>query len=368
VSAPAAISITELEKRLGTKPVLRQIELDVPAGSVTAILGASGAGKTTLLRLIAGFERVDAGTIALHGRIASSPSEHLRPERRHLGYVAQEGALFPHLNVAANVGFGLRRSDANRGGRVDELLELVGLAGFSKRMPHQLSGGEQQRVALARALAPEPRTVLLDEPFSALDPTLRTSLRTDLQRALQQTGTTAVLVTHDQLEALSLADTVAILRDGQIIQAASPPDIYRNPLDPGVARFVGDANFLDAELHGHEATCALGTLQVANPNGHRGPGLIMLRPEQLDLEGNATAPHGRVLEITYYGHDADVHLALTDRDGNEHRLIARVHSYKLPTLGAMTPITVRGEANAYTRDADAAAAEPGAAATATSGK
>ena len=354
MSLPPAISIIGLEKHLGTRAVLREIDLDVPAGSVTAILGASGAGKTTLLRLIAGFERVDAGTITLHGRTASSPSEHLRPEQRHLGYVAQEGALFPHLNVAANVGFGLRRSDANRNGRVDELLELVGLAGFSRRMPHQLSGGEQQRVALARALAPKPRTVLLDEPFSALDPTLRASLRTDLQRALHQTGTTAVLVTHDQLEALSLADTVAILRDGQIIQTASPPDLYRSPLDPGVARFVGDANFLDAKLDGREATCALGTIPIANANGHHGPGVIMLRPEQLELAGDATAPHGRVLEITYYGHDADIHLALADGEGNEQRLIARVHSYDLPALGATTPITIRGEANAYPRAEDSA--------------
>src|SRR5580700_11123776 len=211
------LAVSGLHKAFGPHPVLTGVELTVPAGSFTAILGPSGSGKTTLLRLLAGFERADAGTIAIGDRVVDGPgSTHVPPERRQIGYVPQEGALFPHLTVAANVGFGLPARQ-RRGARTEELLEAVGLAGMGSRYPHQLSGGQQQRVALARALAIRPGIVLLDEPFSSLDAGLRSSVRQDVARVLAEARTTAVLVTHDQDEALSMASRVAVLRDGQFV-------------------------------------------------------------------------------------------------------------------------------------------------------
>jgi iron(III) transport system ATP-binding protein len=231
------VTVTGLDKAFGAQPVLAGLDLEVPAGSLTAILGPSGSGKTTLLRLLAGFERADAGTIGIGGVLVDGPGVHLPPERRRIGYVPQEGSLFPHLTVAGNVGFGLpaRQHGARqrRGGKVEALLETVGLAGFGRRYPHQLSGGQQQRVALARALAIEPAVVLLDEPFASLDAHLRASVRADVQEIFRRAGTTAVLVTHDQDEALSVADRVAALRDGRIAQCAPPEDLYRRPADPG---------------------------------------------------------------------------------------------------------------------------------------
>jgi iron(III) transport system ATP-binding protein len=349
MTSPAAVSVNALEKRLGSKLVLAGVELEVGAGTVTAVLGPSGVGKTTLLRSIAGFEPVDGGTISLHGQLVAGPGLHIPPERRRLGYVPQEGALFPHLSVAANVSFGLPRASRNQ--RVDELLELVGLGGFNKRMPHELSGGEQQRVALARALAPRPHTILLDEPFGALDPALRNSLRTDIGRALRASETTALLVTHDQLEALSLADTVAVMRNGRIIQAADPATLYRHPVDADVAQFLGDAILLPAELAGSHATCALGTLSIRSEQNYEGDGTIMLRPEQLLLGAGESGVEARVCEITYYGHDADVHLDLLAGGVETRRVVARVSGHHVPAVGATTRITVQGEAVAYLVDA-----------------
>ncbi len=241
------LTVQGLHKAYGSNPVLTGLDLTVPAGSLTAILGPSGSGKTTLLRLLAGFDQADAGTVRIGGTIVDGPGEHVPPERRRIGYVPQEGSLFPHLTVAANVGFGLPARE-RRGSRVAGLLEAVGLAGLGKRYPHQLSGGQQQRVALARALAIEPALVLLDEPFASLDAHLRASVRADVQAIFRAAGTTAILVTHDQDEALSMADRVAVLRGGQIAQCAAPQDLYIRPADPQLARFIGEANLLDGEL------------------------------------------------------------------------------------------------------------------------
>ena len=241
------VAVTGLHKAFGAHPVLTGVDLEVPAGSLTAILGPSGSGKTTLLRLMAGFERLDAGTIGIGDVLVDGPSAYVAPERRRIGYVPQEGTLFPHLTVAGNVGFGLTARE-RRGGKVDAMLETVGLGGFGRRYPHQLSGGQQQRVALARALAIEPAVVLLDEPFASLDASLRAGLRADVQEIFRRAGTTAVLVTHDQDEALSTADRVAVLRDGKIAQCAPPEDLYRRPADAGLASFIGDANLLEGIL------------------------------------------------------------------------------------------------------------------------
>jgi iron(III) transport system ATP-binding protein len=280
MSASSALSIRGLNKAFGQKPVLVGLDLDVAEGSLTAVLGRSGCGKTTLMRLVAGCEPADAGTIRVGERIVAGQGVQLPPERRGIGVVAQEGTLFPHLDVAANVAFGLPRSKGHAG-RVQELLALIGLAGYERRFPHQLSGGEQQRVALARALAPAPRIILLDEPFSALDPALRASLRAEVRTILQVSRTTAVLVTHDQTEALSVADQVAVMRDGRLVQTADPATLYRQPVDAEVAQFVGDAVFLPGRLEGGYVQCLLGRLAVHDRPAGTGPALVMIRPEQI---------------------------------------------------------------------------------------
>ncbi len=281
---PRGLHVVDLHKSFGTHPVLSGLDLSVPAGSFTAILGSSGSGKTTLLRLLAGFDRPDRGVVRIGERVVDGAAIHVQPERRRIGYVPQEGGLFPHLTVAANVGFGLSR--AARRGKVNELLELVGLADLGRRYPHQLSGGQQQRVALARALAVAPEVVLLDEPFASLDAHMRASVREEVQRILQASATTTLLVTHDQDEALSLADRVAVLRDGKIAQHATPQELYARPLDDRLARFVGEANLIAGVLDGAFVQTPLGKLP-ALWHGEMLPTpcavSVLIRPEQIDL-------------------------------------------------------------------------------------
>ncbi len=281
---PSGLCVVDLHKGFGTHPVLTGLDLSVPAGSFTAILGSSGSGKTTLLRLLAGFDRPDRGVVKIGERVVDGAAVHVQPEQRRIGYVPQEGGLFPHLTVAANVGFGLSR--AARRGRVSELLELVGLADLGRRYPHQLSGGQQQRVALARALAIAPEVVLLDEPFASLDAHMRASVREEVQRILQASATTTLLVTHDQDEALSLADRVAVLRDGQIAQYATPRELYARPLDDRLARFVGEANLIAGVLDGAFVDTPLGRLPAlwhGEPLPSSCAVSVLVRPEQIDL-------------------------------------------------------------------------------------
>ena len=276
----SALSVKELWKGYGEQPVLRGVDLEVPAGSLSAVLGLSGCGKTTLLRVIAGFERAERGAVSLGGVTIEDGTTYVPPERRSVGYVPQEGALFPHLNVAGNVGFGLTRAE-RRGTTVDELLEMVGIGSLGKRLPHELSGGEQQRVALARALARRPQALLLDEPFSSLDASLRTRVRQEVHELLRRQGITTVLVTHDQEEALSMADNVAVLREGRIVQQGAPAELYQSPADARLAGFLGEVNLLDAEFGEGTAATALGVLALRGgpprPAGARG--VVMLRPE-----------------------------------------------------------------------------------------
>lgn len=259
-----------------------------------------------MLRVISGFERPDAGTIELGGRLLSSPVMSVRPERRKVGLVFQEYALFPHLSVEANVAFGLPRG-VNKKRRVAELLEVVGLAGLGRRMPNELSGGQQQRVALARTLAAEPELVLLDEPFSNLDPTLRARVRAEVWQILRQFNTTAIVVTHDQEEAFSLPGLVGVMLEGRIRQVDTAANVYRNPADRDVAAFIGDANFLPGESRGAIATCALGELPTKGCAS--GPVDIMVRPEDLRIDP-ASLARGRVVASEYYGHDQVVALKL----------------------------------------------------------
>ncbi|HEX3433457.1 MAG TPA: ABC transporter ATP-binding protein [Solirubrobacteraceae bacterium] len=339
----AKLSVSALGKSFGDTPVLDGLDLQAQAGSLTAVLGPSGCGKTTLLRLIAGFERADAGTIHVGERLVCDERTHVAPERRGIGFVAQEGALFPHLDVAANIAFGLPRGQ-RRSGRVEELLALVGLAGLAKRQPHELSGGQQQRVALARALAPAPELVLLDEPFDALDAGLRAQVRSEVRDVLSESGATALLVTHDQEEALSLADVVAVMRDGAIVQAADPQTLYRDPIDAQLAGFLGDAVLLHGELVDGHADTPLGRLPVRNANGAAAaPASLMLRPEQiLCREPLAGAPSGRVLSTRFYGHDATARIALADPDCPQ--ITARAAGHRLPAVGDEVSLVVEGSA------------------------
>jgi iron(III) transport system ATP-binding protein len=341
------LSVSGLWKSYGEQPVLSDLDLDVPPGSLTAVLGLSGCGKTTLLRVIAGFERAQRGEVTLGGTILDDGGTYVPPERRGVGYVPQEGALFPHLSVEANVGFGLSRRE--RGGdTVRGLLEMVGIAALAKRMPHELSGGEQQRVALARALALKPQALLLDEPFSSLDASLRTQVREEVNGLLRGQGVTAVLVTHDQEEALSLADSVAVLRDGRIVQQGSPEDLYERPVDEGLARFLGAVNLIDAQLTDGTARTPLGSLPLREQavRGRDGQGVVMVRPEQLEVrmreEGTGTDSglDGRIEECRYYGHDALLHIR-ADRDLAE-LLLARVQGEQALPVGALVTVSARG--------------------------
>ncbi len=342
------LAVTGLYKAFGAHPVLSGLDLTVPAGSLTAILGPSGSGKTTLLRLLAGFEHADAGVVTIGDTVVDGPGVHLAPERRRIGYVPQEGSLFPHLTVEANVGFGLSARE-RRGGRTAALLESVGLAGLARRYPHQLSGGQQQRVALARALAIEPAVVLLDEPFASLDAHLRASVRADVQQIFRQAGTTAVLVTHDQDEALSTADRVAVLRDGKIAQCAAPQDLYDRPVDAELARFIGDANLLDGVLGTSLVDTILGRLPVergiCGPL-EPGPVTVLIRPEQVELEtAGGTGLAGRVMSYGYHGHDAVVYVQ-PDQAGGQAIIVRTVGGRDLPP-GSPVILRARGPVLAW---------------------
>jgi iron(III) transport system ATP-binding protein len=351
------LEVTDLCKSFGPLVVLRDLSLAIAPGSFTSILGPSGSGKTTLLRIVAGFERADRGIVRIGSEVADDGTHYLSPDRRHIGYVPQEGNLFPHLSVEQNVGFGLPRRERH-GKKVAELLDMVGLGGLQRRYPHELSGGQQQRVALARALAIEPALVLLDEPFSSLDESLRANVRQDVRRVLRGAGATVVLVTHDQDEALSLSDRVAIMTEGAIGQYDAPEDIYRSPATPEIARRLGDSNFIRGIDRGDRAETALGVLQLERPVDHGGtsqPGsslVVLLRPEQIALDAGPDGEQADdgasavVVETEFYGHDAVVRLRpnwerstlLTARTGDASRA---------PSVGTRVSLGVRGPVVAW---------------------
>ncbi|MGF6888712.1 iron(III) transport system ATP-binding protein [Nocardia sp. GAS34] len=306
------VKITNLTATHGRNHVLHGVDLAVDDGALACVLGPSGCGKSTLLRVIAGFHRAEQGTVAVGGRVLDDGRAHIPAEQRRIGYVPQNGALFPHLSVAANIGFGLPR--AGRNTRVADMLDLVGLNGFGDRHPHQLSGGQQQRVALARALAPRPDLLLLDEPFSALDAALRADLRTEVADLLRQARATAILVTHDVDEALAFADLVAVLRDGRIAQAGEPHELFQRPVDAGVARALGEANLIPVESAG-----ALG-LESPSVSG----GYVLVRPQQLRFvtEPAPASVPCRIVRSHFRGYDHRVELAPDAGNGMPDRLIA----------------------------------------------
>ncbi len=338
------VSVKSLHVSFGSHEVLHGVDLEVDDGEILAVLGPSGCGKTTLLRVVAGFLRPDAGVVALDGVTVADERTCVPAWRRLVGYVPQEGALFPHLDVRGNILFGLPRRERTDA-RLREMLHLAELPqSVARSFPRELSGGQQQRVALARALAPGPRVVLLDEPFSSLDAALRASAGREVTAVLRNAGSTAMLVTHDQGEALSLADRVAVLDDGLIRQVDRPAQLYGAPVDPRVGRFVGDANLLPAELRGAAAVCALGTVPLdSRPPGADGTRVTLLvRPEQLRVV-LTDAPTWRVDEVVFYGPHAS--LRLSGQDGT--RLLARVDPGTVPAVGDRVGIEVTGHSGVF---------------------
>jgi iron(III) transport system ATP-binding protein len=296
-----SVQLENVSKSFGLTRAVEGVTLDVHPGELFGVLGPSGCGKTTLLRLIAGFERPDGGNVTVGGKPVAGTGGWVPPERRRIGMVFQDYALFPHLTVERNVAFGCRRGDRDG---MQSALELVGLQHKADRHPHELSGGERQRVALARALAPGPDVVLLDEPFSSLDATLRAGLRREVELILRDAGATAIIVTHDQEEALSLADRLALMRDGRIVQVGAPEDVYAQPAERWAAQFVGEVNVLPGVLRGDAVHTELGSFDLVSSSGGAAQGSvhIAVRPEQLEFRAGRE-PNAEVVEREFRGHD-----------------------------------------------------------------
>lgn len=335
------LEIVNLSKSYNNTPVLRDVSLSVRAGQIMALLGPSGCGKTTTLRLIAGFEWPDSGTIIINRRVVASDTVRVVPEERRVGMVFQEYALFPHLSVADNIAFGLKGSRREKQARVSELLALAALPDVGERMPYELSGGQQQRIALARALAPQPDILLLDEPFSNLDAALRGQVRAEVRSILKQSGITCVFVTHDQEEALSLADEVAVMLAGRVAQVAKPQHLYLHPASQEVAAFVGEANFLPGEASGEMVECSLGTLELAQPA--HGPVTILIRPEWLRLNHQQSHVKAAVEWREFYGHDQRIGIRLPDGTA----LVVRSEPGDDYTAGESVAVGVQGKVRAF---------------------
>jgi len=325
----AAIDVT---KTFAVDPVLRGVSLRVEAGRMVALLGPSGCGKTTLLRILAGLEHPDAGEVRLGDEVLTGGGKDVPPERRRIGMVFQDWALFPHMSVARNVAYGLPRG-SDRDQQVEDALAMVGLAGLGDRPPATLSGGQQQRVALARALAPRPAALLLDEPFSNLDTSLRVQVRTEVHHLLAEVGVTTVFVTHDQDEAFVLGDEVAVMSEGEIVQQATPAELYAAPVTPWVAGFVGDANLLTAVASGDSALTPVGG--VALRAAAEGEVQVLLRPEDLLV---ATGDAGVVDLVEFYGHDTVYAVRLDDGAA----LTVRVAQAPAHTRGDRVAVTYTG--------------------------
>ena len=324
-TAPPLLSVEGVHKSFGATKVLDDFNMTLHAGEMLSLLGPSGCGKTTLLRLIAGLERADQGNISLDGTTVDGGGTWVRPEDRHVGMVFQDWALFPHLDVAGNVGYGVPRRQ--RPAEVAKTLDLVNLPGMQSRTPDTLSGGQQQRVALARALAPKPTVLLLDEPFSNLDAALRREVRTEVRELLRDAEMTAVFVTHDREEALVLGDRVAVMDAGRIVQTGSPAEVYQHPATPWVAAFVGAVSLYPAEAAGDVAETDFGPIPLLEPA--QGPVKIAVRPEYVDLRTGDGAAQHTVEHFEYRGADAMVTVA----NPSGVRLHARVSGTQSFALG-----------------------------------
>lgn len=339
------IELCHVSKSFGATHAVDDVSLTIERGAIYVLLGASGCGKTTVLRLIAGLETPDRGEIWLNGERVAGQGAWVPPEVRRIGMVFQDYALFPHMTVRQNIQFALaaldgKLSHAERDRRARQMLELVGLAGYAERFPHQLSGGEQQRVALARALAPNPSVVLLDEPFSNLDAALRRTMREDVRQVLRASNATAIFVTHDQEEALSLADTVVIMHNGKVQQVGAPQEVYLRPISREVAAFLGEANFIEGVAEGDVAHCALGKLPLAVPM--HGKVALMIRPEALRVTASAEG-NAEVIGIRFFGHDQLLRLRFPDLT----ELDVRTWGNAELALGERVMVSVRSSVMAY---------------------
>jgi iron(III) transport system ATP-binding protein len=338
----STLSIKDLSKSFGSKSILSNLTLEIAPKEFLAVLGSSGSGKTTLLRLIAGFDAPDTGEISITGKKVFSKDVFVAAEARKVGYVPQDAALFPHLNVYENIAFGLKRlSKEAKNERVRELLDLVQMSAFIDADSTSLSGGQKHRIALARALAPSPELILLDEPFSALDAELRGRIRDDVREVLTKTNSTSILVTHDQEEALSIADRVALLRDGHFAQIGNPREIYSSPVDLGVATFLGDSVIIDGVIESGKVKTSLGQLTLLNSAKESSRGKVAIRPEnfylQPDLNGDSI-----VVGRQFFGHDAVVEVKTPDQ-----LIRARSSGPFAPEIGMKVTVWVRGAVNFY---------------------
>ena len=347
----STLELIHVSHRYNGTPAVQDISFSLNAGGRLAIVGPSGSGKTTLLRLIAGFEFPHEGEITLAGERLVGAGGSVPAHKRGIGYLAQDGALFPHLSVEANIGFALDGDRKSKRRQVEALAERVSLApAMLSRSPHELSGGQQQRVALARALAQQPRLMLLDEPFSALDTGLRAAMRDAVAQVLSEAGVTAILVTHDQQEALSFATDLAVLRGGQLQQIGAPLDLYLRPDDEQTATFLGEALFMNAWVADGIATCALGTLAVSSSTA-RGEYSIMLRPEQLRIDlappggMDPSLAQGRVVANTLSGSQCRLTLELTQPEAAPVRLTLPMPGAVAPSVGAQVSVRVLNTAH-----------------------
>ncbi len=333
-NAMSILNCQQVAKYFNETPAVQDLTLSVEAGEFLALLGPSGCGKTTSLRLIAGLETPTSGTIDLYGQAVASETAWLPAHQRRVGLVFQDYALFPHMDVAHNVGYGLTGNWSGKQERIIEMLALVGLDDMGKRYPHELSGGQQQRVALARALALQPQLLLLDEPFSNLDANLRWQVREEVRRIVKELGIATVLVTHDQAEAFSLADEVSVMLNGVIQQTATPAKLYQEPSNVEIARFVGDANILTGEANGETVATVLGDLPLLK-NQH-GKVDVLIRPEHLVLEINPNiTSNAEVVGLSYFGHDQIIRAKL-----HQHDTILQIRTNQSVQRGQSVHITI----------------------------
>ena len=339
VAEPAsALSLRDVQHTFAANKVVKGIDLDIAQGEVVCLLGPSGCGKTTLLRIAAGLEVVQEGTVSLEGQAIAAPGKrHVPPEKRNVGLAFQDSALFPHLSVLENVTFGLKHlPSSQRRERALELLTQLGMADYADTYPHMLSGGQQQRVALARALAPTPKLMLLDEPFSSLDARLRDRIRDDTLHVLKKLGSATLLVTHDPEEAMFMADRIALMRDGKIVQTGTPRELYCAPVDPFVVTFFGEVNELEGVVEGGVVQTPVGDIDASwLPEGSQAQ--VMIRPEALRIKERdlpaETHSHSHVVMAKLLGRTSLIHLCAHGADGQEAHLHARVPGVFLPQEG-----------------------------------
>ncbi len=348
-STPLRLEVSHLSRAFGGRRVVDDVTLTVAAGQVTCLLGPSGCGKSTTLRIIAGVERTDQGEVRIDGRLVEGPGVHVPPEARSVGLMFQDFALFPHLTVAENVGFGLRAERARKVQRIGELLEKVDLSGFGQKHPHELSGGEQQRVALARALAPRPRVMLMDEPFSGLDNRLRDGIRDRTLELLKEEGAAVLLVTHEPDEAMRMADEIALMRQGRIVQKGAPYNVYNAPVDKAAAAFFSDINVIRGISRGALTETPFGAfLTPGHADGAEVE--IVIRPQHLRIDfdrggrgpnptpEDGTPARGTVLRSRYLGRESLVDFSM---DFEGAKLTASVPGVFLPKPGTVLWLMIR---------------------------